>query len=195
MVNDVLHEMVTTEDRLHPDTILGRYVNPGHTLEDMWFVLHQAMGSGDQAMIERVARVVSKTLEIGWDQEYGGLLLFVDQQGGQPRGSVTGLEGEPMVSKIQHDWDNKLWWPHSEALYTTLLAHTLTAEEHLWQWYQKIHDYTFSTFPNPDREIGEWIQIRDRKGVPEQKVVALPVKDPYHIMRNLILIAERLRAL
>jgi len=30
---------------------------------------------------------------------------------------------------------------------------------------------------------GEWVQIRDRAGKPEDKVVALPVKDPYHITR------------
>lgn len=38
----------------------------------------------------------------------------------------------------------------------------------------------------------EWVQIRTRSGQPEEKVVALPVKDPYHIIRNLILILELL---
>jgi N-acylglucosamine 2-epimerase len=41
-------------------------------------------------------------------------------------------------------------------------------------------------FPQPDSAIGEWIQIRDRRGEPLDIVVALPVKDPYHIARNLI---------
>ena len=38
----------------------------------------------------------------------------------------------------------------------------------------------------------EWIQIRTREGYPQEKVVALPVKDPYHIIRNVILIIELL---
>jgi N-acylglucosamine 2-epimerase len=46
-----------------------------------------------------------------------------------------------------------------------------------------MHEYTFSTFPNPDKSVGEWIQIRDRQGGPEQALVALPVKDPMHIIR------------
>ena len=50
----------------------------------------------------------------------------------------------------------------------------------------------FQTFPNENKEIGEWIQIRDRKGKPIQKVVALPVKDPFHIIRNYLFILKLL---
>ena len=35
-------------------------------------------------------------------------------------------------------------------------------------------------------------KIRTREGRPQEKVVALPVKDPYHIIRNVILIIELL---
>jgi N-acylglucosamine 2-epimerase len=61
--------------------------------------------------------------------------------------------------------------------------------------YQKVHDYSFATFPNPDSAIGEWIQIRDRYGRPRDKVVALPVKDPFHIIRNFLLIIELLQSI
>lgn len=50
--------------------------------------------------------------------------------------------------------------------------------------------YTYELYPNTDPEIFEWVQIRERSGEPAEKVVALPVKDPYHVMRNLILIIE-----
>jgi hypothetical protein len=46
--------------------------------------------------------------------------------------------------------------------------------------------------PHPDGEVGEWIQIRDRQSMPVETVVALPVKDPYHILRNVLLILELL---
>jgi N-acylglucosamine 2-epimerase len=54
--------------------------------------------------------------------------------------------------------------------------------------YQKSAEYAFSVFPN--RETGEWIQIRRRDGTPEDKVVALPVKDPFHIIRNFVKVME-----
>jgi N-acylglucosamine 2-epimerase len=40
--------------------------------------------------------------------------------------------------------------------------------------------------------VREWLQIRTRDGAPQDKVVALPVKDPFHITRNLVLILELL---
>lgn len=58
------------------------------------------------------------------------------------------------------------------------------------QWHRKLHDYTFSTFAaEPGKE---WIQIRDRSGEHMERTVTLPVKDPYHIARNLILAVELL---
>ena len=59
-------------------------------------------------------------------------------------------------------------------------------------WFERAFEYTYRTFPNPDRSVREWIQIRTREGKPQEKIVALPVKDPYHIIRNVLLIIELL---
>ena len=91
-------------------------------------------------------------------------------------------------------WDDKLWWVHSEALYTTLQFFFLSDDPVFLNWHNRIFDYAFRTFPNPDPEVREWIQIRRRDGSPQEKTVALPVKDPYHIARNLILLLELLYA-
>ena len=85
-------------------------------------------------------------------------------------------------------WDMKLWWPHSEILYVFPYLYTLTGDEDFAKLYEKSAEYVFATFPN--REIGEWIQIRTRDGSPQEKLVALPVKDPFHILRNFIKIVE-----
>ncbi|GAA3411460.1 AGE family epimerase/isomerase [Paenibacillus hodogayensis] len=187
----VLNEMIGA-DRSRVDSLLGRYCNPGHSIEDMWFVIHAAMKLGMEPYIGKAVRTAKKMVELGWDDEYGGLLLFVDRDGGQPRGDRSGIEHTGMVGQIGQNWDNKLWWVHSEALYTTMLGYSLTGDERLLTDYRAIHDYTFRTFPHPDERVGEWIQIRRRNGEPIDKVVALPVKDPYHIIRNVILIIELL---
>jgi N-acylglucosamine 2-epimerase len=200
-----LHEMVALDKGLATDNLLDRYVNPGHTIEDMWFWLHQAQtryapGASPRAgqtpdapaTIRQVAHIIKRAFEVGWDHEFGGLLLFADQDGGPPTGSVAGLEDERMTQKVQADWGSKLWWVHSEALYTTLLAWRLTGDDELLALYRRTFDYTFRTFPHPDPAVGEWIQIRDRQGRPEQRVVALPVKDPFHIIRNVAQIIDLL---
>jgi N-acylglucosamine 2-epimerase len=179
----IILEMLGEEDQ-PVDTLLGRYVNPGHSIEDMWFVIHQARRLGDEQVISRAAQVTLATCKLGWDQDFGGLPQFVDRDGGVPKGPVPPeLEGEVMVQKVRSLWDKKLWWPHSEALYALLLIHEQTGHPGALDEYARFHEYTFKTFPNPDRSVGEWIQIRNRRGQPEEALVALPVKDPMHIAR------------
>ncbi|HLR32178.1 MAG TPA: hypothetical protein VK074_06795, partial [Fodinibius sp.] len=79
-----------------------------------------------------------------------------------------------------------------EALYSTLLGYMQSGNKRLLQHYEKMERYVFETFPHPDEEIGEWIQIRDRAGKPIDKIAALPVKDPFHILRNMLLIIDLL---
>jgi N-acylglucosamine 2-epimerase len=170
-------------------TILERHVNPGHTIECMWFAARAAGLTGLRDYIEVTARVTAQSFALGWDKEHGGLFHYVDRDGGMPKGSVS---GDAFEASISATWDMKLWWPHSEALYSSLLAYSSQRDQRFLDIYRSLHRYTFSVFPNADKSVGEWIQIRNRKGVPEEKVVALPVKDPYHIMRNVMLIIELL---
>lgn len=170
----------------HPvNTILGRYFNPGHSLESMWFVIHQAIYRSVPTLIEFASEVSRITLQKAWDTEAGGgIPQFLDMDGGVPRGEIPPeLQFHVMVQKLRTLWDKKLWWPHSEALYALLLIYAHTKQQWALKEYEKVHEYTFRVFPNPDKSIGEWIQIRNRKGEPEEAVVALPVKDPMHIAR------------
>ena len=81
---------------------------------------------------------------------------------------------------------------HSETLYASLLFHAVTGDDKFMEIHDKVLDYVEKHFINPDRKTGEWIQILTREGLPQDKVVALPVKDPFHITRNLLLICELL---
>jgi N-acylglucosamine 2-epimerase len=184
----MIAELISSQDT-EADTVLSRHVTPGHAIESMWFVMREASAIDHSQWIQQAAQTVARAFELGWDQEFGGLLRYADREGGKPTGREIGDVYERLVLDT---WDTKLWWPHSEALYSTLLAYDLTGDMTYFSLYKQVHEYVFSTFPNPDKEIGEWIQILDREGQPIDKVVALPVKDPYHIMRNLLLIIELL---
>ncbi len=175
--------------------LLSRYVNPGHSLEDMWFLMHYAIKAGGdrkQEIIQVACQVVKRMFQLGWDTQCGGLYHFVDVEGGRPSGDLGAFADHPLTKKLLDGWSDKLWWVHSEAVYVTLLGYILTKDEDLRDLYEQVHDYTFRTFPHPDPAIGEWIQIRDRQGQLMEKVVALPVKDPFHISRNLVLLIELL---
>lgn len=186
--DDTIAEMIA-DDPGKRNTILGRHLNPGHTLESMWFVMELAEKLGRQDYIDQAIKTIKRTYRLGWDAQYGGLLRYVDREGGKPQGERT---GDPFEQLIMESDTTKLWWPHSEALYSLLYAYQLSGDAELKVMYEQIHEYTFGTFPNPDHSVGEWIQIRNRQGAPIEQLVALPVKDPYHIIRNMILIIESL---
>jgi N-acylglucosamine 2-epimerase len=155
----------------------GTYVMPGHAIESMWFNLHCARRRNNPDAIRRAAEVIRWHVEAGWDREFGGLFLGIDGEGGRP---------------FLANSDKKLWWPHTEALYALLLAFRLTGESWCLEWYQRIHDWSFRHFPMaPD---GEWFQRLDRQGSPIKDLIALPVKDPFHLPRAVILILDLLKS-
>lgn len=188
---DTLREVVY-RDGSRVEGIFGNHSNPGHICEEMWFIHHAATLLGDDSYTQRCSRILKKALTIGWDSQYGGLYHFCDCRGGEPLPGQQDPTQEVIYQQLMSGWQDKLWWVHSEALYSTLLYGNLTQDPELKDWYHRIFQYTFDKHSNPDREVREWIQILTRDGTPQQKVTALPVKDPFHITRNLIYILEHL---
>lgn len=183
--NGLIREHISTDEN-YETCLLDRHVNPGHTLEDMWFIIEFLQEFGDiSKYLTKILEISQKTFDLGWDEEQGGLFRFIDRDGTAPRGKCGDSDFE---ITIQNSHDMKLWWPHSEILYLFLLLYELTDDPKMLENYEKSYEYVFKTFPN--KEIGEWIQIRKKDGSPEEKVVALPVKDPFHILRNFIKIVE-----
>lgn len=152
----------------------GTAVIPGHAIESMWFQMHIARDRGDTETLDVAVEVIRHNLEIGWDEEFGGLLYAVDADG---RGEV----GWPFA-------DAKLWWPHTEALYGTLLAYEHGRQKWALDWHERVRAYSYAHYPVADH--GEWRQKLDRQGKPITNVVALPVKDPFHLPRALMLCME-----
>ena len=150
------------------DSFEGRLVNPGHGLEAMWFILDLAERSGDQALIKKATDISLNILEIGWDTREGGIFYFLDIKGSPPQ---------------QLEWDQKLWWVHAEAMVCMLKAYYHTGDERCWAWFEKLHEYTWSHFP--DKENGEWFGYLNRRGE-----VLLPLKGGkwkgcFHVPRSL----------
>jgi len=187
----LLRETIYTDNTFIPN-ILGQHVNPGHTIEDMWFMMDAAERLQKPELLEQITRITKKALETGWDKEYGGLYHFATLDGGMLQSVGDEIESEPTLQHAIRNSSGKIWWVHSEALYTTLRLYCKTGDESLLAWYDRIADYVFEKFPNPNREVREWLQTLDRQGNPREKSVGLPVKDPYHIMRNIALIIELL---
>ncbi len=143
-------------------------------------------------MITKAGEITKNALRLGWDEEFGGILHYCTDDKSKLKSDAIPPENEPIYFQVLNGCDDKLWWPHSEALYATLLFYNITNDKDFLLWYNTIKEYTFKTFPNDNKVVREWVQIRKRNGSFEEKVVALPVKAPYHITRNFMLIIEML---
>jgi N-acylglucosamine 2-epimerase len=152
------------------DTPAGRAMVPGHAIESMWFMIHIYRHLGQPERIAQAIETIRWGLEKGWDTECGGLFLGIDVEG-----------REPVYWK---NAETKIWWVFAEALYATLLAYEHCGQPWCLDWYWKIHDWAFRHFPDPQH--GEWTQRLDRQGSKIDTVIALPVKDPFHLPRALI---------
>jgi len=153
----------------------GRTINPGHAIETSWFLMSEARFTQDKELMSKAINILSWSLERGWDTEFGGLFSFIDIEGRQP---------------AQIEWDMKYWWPHCEALIATLMAFVSTKDRCWERWFEVIHDYTFSHFP--DRVYGEWFGYLHRDGSIANTVKGNHYKVCFHIPRSMLKIIQLL---
>ena len=63
------------------DTDDGRRLTPGHAMESAAFIMHEAIERDDASLIPPALRMIDYSMAWGWDDEFGGLLYFVDIDG------------------------------------------------------------------------------------------------------------------
>lgn len=165
-------------DGSHIDCFEGRLINPGHGIEAMWFIMDIARRQNDTKTINQAVDVVLNILNFAWDDEYGGLYYFMDADGHPPQ---------------QLEWDQKLWWVHLESLVALVMGYRLTGREACWQWYQKVHDYAWSHFADP--EFGEWFGYLNRRGEVLLNLKGGKWKGCFHVPRAMYLCWQQFEAL
>lgn len=170
-------EHLSTDGEL-VDCFDGRLLNPGHAIEAMWFIMDLGKRLGRQDLIDQAVQIALNEAEYGWDKQYGGIFYFMDRL------------GRPCQ---QLEWDQKLWWVHIETLITMLKGYQLTGNEKCLEWFERVHDYVWSHFTDP--EYPEWYGYLNRQGE-----VLLPLKGGkwkgcFHVPRGLFQCWQMLQTL
>lgn len=147
----------------------GRIVNPGHDIECSWFMMDEAIARGDDELHETAEKIFRQAIEAGWDEEYGGLLYFIDAKGLPPEA---------------YEHDMKLWWPHNETMIASIKAYRDTRDEYYLYWFFRTIAYCKAHFCDP--EYGEWYGYLRRDGLPTMpSTKGSTFKGPFHVPRAL----------
>ncbi len=158
----------TTDDGSFIDCFEGRLINPGHGIEAMWFLMDIALKRNNNDLFSFCVDTCLRILEFSWDKKYGGIFYFMDAKGAPPQ---------------QLEWDQKLWWPHLEALIALSRAYLHTNRDDVMDWFDKVHQYTWDKFPDP--ENGEWYGYLNRQGEPLLNLKGGKWKGCFHLPRGL----------
>ncbi len=142
----LIYEFVKQDGSLE-DSFNGRLLNPGHGIEAMWFMIDIGIRRNDIALINKATDTIISILEYSWDKQFGGVFYFMDAKGKPPQ---------------QLEWDQKLWWVHLESLVALSKAFAQTKRKDVWNWYEKVHDYSWKHFSDPKN--GEWFGYLNRQG-------------------------------
>lgn len=158
------------------DHLDGRCITPGHVIEAGWFILDEVRRrGGDSHLLGEATAMIDWAFDLGWDEEFGGLLYYRDVSGGP---------------SAEYWHDMKFWWQHNETIIAALLAWHLTREDRYLALHRKVHEWSYRHFPDP--EYGEWFGYARRDGAVSTPLKGSIWKGPFHVPRMLLYCSELL---
>lgn len=154
------------------DHLESRQLNPGHAMEGAWFMLDEGRRRDDAGIVDAGLDMLDWSWDRGWDRKHGGVLAFVDLEGGPP-------------PAVEHDM--KYWWPHCEAILACRLAHRATGDGRYRDRESAATTWALEHFDDPDHP--EWFGYLRRDGSIASRVKGNLWKGPFHLPRMLLTIA------
>ena len=156
----------------------GRLIDPGHTMEALWFAMEEGTHT------QRAGEILDWVIDRCYDKEYGGFYHLCDIDGGKPKDGLDTVDYG--IAKI--NWNDKVWWVQCEALVALAMSARLNNNPRHYEFFLKQREFTESLFR--DREYGEWYAFLRPDGSVLSDVKGFEGKGPYHIPRCLMKLAK-----
>lgn len=163
----IIVENITPDGKLH-DSFEGRLINPGHAIEAMWFIMDLGERLNRPELIDKAVNTTITMIEYGWDKKHDGIFYFMDRKA---------------YPTQQLEWDQKLWWVHIETLIALIKGYKLTKSQECLDWFEKIHEYSWSHFKDP--KYPEWFGYLTRSGEPLLELKGGKWKGCFHVPRGM----------
>eukprot|EP00483_Globobulimina_turgida_P010871 UN10892 len=159
-------------------------VNPGHAIEASWFLREYVRKYGNEKnrkyMNGLTRDIFEWSFNIGWDEENGGILAFVDALN---------------YPVILLESNMKLWWPCNEAMICSLLLFkddimknnglsTGTGIQNDWNMVELVCNYSLNAFSDGKR--GGWYGYLKSNSKIELSIKGGTYKGFFHVPRSLM---------
>jgi len=186
-------ENVRADGGVDPSGSDGRLHLPGHAIEAAWFVMEEALRTGDDATYAEARRLGMTSLEAGWDGPLpgcaeprdgpGGLVYFMDALGAD----ATQLEA-----------DMKLWWPLCEAMIFLAMDYRRTGDAATLRRFDAVAGFAMDRFSDGKPGMagpgaGEWVGYLSRDARVTHSFKGGPYKGCFHVPRALFVCTSLLR--
>lgn len=179
----VIFEAVTRENGYDISSPKGRFINPGHMHESSWFVMVAGIMRQDRRVMDRGVELVKWANRVGEDEKYGGIISYADALGEAP---------EPIdwFAETNSLWNEKVWWPNSEALAAYAIAYFLSGDEQFFEMFLRQHEFCKKFF---DPVYGEWYERLEQDGEVKNDVKGTSWKCAFHLVRALVYVRKAFR--
>ncbi|MFC1541821.1 AGE family epimerase/isomerase [Candidatus Latescibacterota bacterium] len=149
------------------DNDYGQVVT-GHGLETMWMVMFEALRRNDKALFDTAATRFKRSIEVFWDDVYGGMLAGLDHVD-------------------RNVWTvSKSLWLQEEILIATMCVYEHTGEQWAKDWFSKQYSYVRSTYPLKPHGYPIWQLSGDRKVTYVERATRVGnFHHPRHLMTNI----------
>jgi len=170
-----LNNEILEHDFSRPKNDLARFVYTGHSIETLWMVMDEAVRRKDEALFGSAAARLRRTIEVAWDDIYGGVFRSLNDA-------------------AANVWfTDKVLWAQEEVLIGTLMAVEHAGSAWAREWFVKMYNYVHDKWPLARHGFALWDNAADRK------VTFVPHYDrienfhhPRHLMLNLLAAARLL---
>ncbi len=147
----------------------GRFINPGHALEGLSFIMDYDDIHYGKNNREWVLQRTKDMIEYGWDHEYGGVFYFRD------------ILDKPLV---KNECMLKAWWPQNEAATAMLQAFAISKDRFFWNYFKKIDAFAWANLRDP--EYPEWFAYAAVEGRQVHSYKGSRWKTFFHLPRHLL---------
>jgi N-acylglucosamine 2-epimerase len=175
LINELLNH-----DLSQPANEYASLVYTGHSIENLWMLMQEAMRQHDEELFDKLAEWFKRHVDVAWDDVFGG--VFRDLQ-----------NVEKNIWLV-----DKVLWAQEEVLIGSLLI----AERRGWDWsidmFQKTNNYVREKYLLKRYGSPLWMYASDRR-VSYEAFLKMPKRvenfhHPRHLMLNLLSLERMMRA-